>query len=85
MIGWTLEGGVYLIINYMQYKHHINLNFSHNTLNNHHRFPQRQFAPLVAAAQLAGVHIDISSSKALADSLDLAVKKEDPCVNISEF
>ena len=46
-----------------------------------HQPPSReQFAPLVAAAQLAGVHIDISSSKALADSLDLAVKEEDPYV-----
>ena len=35
----------------------------------------------MAAASAAGVTIDISSSKALADSLDLAVKEHDPYFN----
>ena len=47
-----------------------------------HQPPSReQFDPLVKAAQAAGVSIDISSSKALADSLDSAVRAEDPFFN----
>lgn len=47
-----------------------------------HQPPSReQFAPLLAAANAVGVSIDISSSKRLADSLDLAVRKDDPYFN----
>jgi exosome complex exonuclease DIS3/RRP44 len=47
-----------------------------------HQPPSReQFEPLVRAARAAGVNIDISSSKALADSLDLAVRADDPFFN----
>ena len=47
-----------------------------------HQPPSReQFEPLMRAALAAGVFIDISSSKALADSLDLAIKEEDPFFN----
>ena len=47
-----------------------------------HQPPSReQFEPLVRAALAAGVFIDISSSKTLADSLDLAVRPEDPFFN----
>jgi exosome complex exonuclease DIS3/RRP44 len=48
-----------------------------------HQPPTReQFAPLVhAAAHAAGIHIDISSSKALADSLDAAQRSDDPYFN----
>ena len=39
-----------------------------------HQPPSReQFAPLLSAARAVGIHIDISTSKALADSLDAAV------------
>lgn len=40
-----------------------------------------QFEPLLKAARSVGVYLDISSSKALADSLDTAVKAEDPYFN----
>ena len=47
-----------------------------------HQPPSReQFAPLLSAAAAVGVHIDITTSKTLADSLDLAVKPEDPYFN----
>lgn len=47
-----------------------------------HQPPSReQFAPLLSAAEAVGVHIDISSSKTLADSLDAAVKDDDPYFN----
>jgi len=47
-----------------------------------HQPPSReQFEPLMRAALAAGVFIDISSSKALADSLDLAVKADDAFFN----
>ncbi len=47
-----------------------------------HQPPSReQFAPLLAAANAVGVSIDISSSKRLADSLDAAVRPEDPYFN----
>ena len=47
-----------------------------------HQPPSReQFGPLLSAAAAVGVSLDISSSKALADSLDLAVKEEDPYFN----
>lgn len=40
-----------------------------------------QFASFLQLAQTVGVKIDISSSKTLADSLDLAVKPDDPYFN----
>ncbi len=47
-----------------------------------HQPPSReQFAPLVSAALSVGVDLDISSSKTLADSLDRAVRPEDPYFN----
>ena len=47
-----------------------------------HEPPSReQFEPLMDAAKAAGVLIDITSSKALADSLDLAVKEDDAYFN----
>lgn len=47
-----------------------------------HQPPTReQFAPLVAAARINGFDIDISTSKTLADSLDRAVKEDDPFFN----
>lgn len=47
-----------------------------------HQPPTReQFAPLIAAAKFAGIKLDISTSKSLADSLDQAVRKEDPFFN----
>ena len=47
-----------------------------------HQPPSRdQFAPLLSAASAVGVSIDISSSKTLADSLDAAVRPEDPFFN----
>ncbi|KAJ1401372.1 hypothetical protein B484DRAFT_424577 [Ochromonadaceae sp. CCMP2298] len=47
-----------------------------------HQPPSReQFAPLLGAALAVGVHLDISSSKTLADSLDAAVRKQDPYFN----
>lgn len=47
-----------------------------------HQPPSReQFVPLMATARIAGIHLDISSSKTLADSLDLAVRPEDPSFN----
>lgn len=47
-----------------------------------HQPPSReQFAPLLQAAALAGVHLDISSSLALARSLDNANRPEDPFFN----
>ena len=47
-----------------------------------HQPPSReQFAPLLAAAKSVGVLLDISSSKTLADSLDRAVREDDPFFN----
>lgn len=47
-----------------------------------HQPPSReQFAPLLSAATAVGVHLDISSSKTLADSLDAAVRANDPFFN----
>ena len=47
-----------------------------------HQPPSRQqFAPLLSAAASVGVYLDISSSKALADSLDAAVRPDDPYFN----
>lgn len=47
-----------------------------------HQPPSReQFAPLVSSALAVGVNLDISSSKTLADSLDRAVRSDDPYFN----
>ncbi|KAI3428619.1 hypothetical protein D9Q98_007442 [Chlorella vulgaris] len=43
--------------------------------------PPRQFEPLLRAAAAAGVSIDPSSSKTLAESLDRAVRADDPYFN----
>jgi exosome complex exonuclease DIS3/RRP44 len=47
-----------------------------------HQPPSReQFAPLLSAASAVGVTLDITTSKTLADSLDAAVRAEDPYFN----
>lgn len=47
-----------------------------------HQAPSReQFLPLIAASKAAGVSIDITTSKTLADSLDEAVREDDPYFN----
>jgi exosome complex exonuclease DIS3/RRP44 len=47
-----------------------------------HQPPSReQFLPLLSAAAAVGIRLDISSSKTLADTLDLAVKEDDPYFN----
>jgi exosome complex exonuclease DIS3/RRP44 len=47
-----------------------------------HQPPSReQFEPLIRAASAAGVSLDVQSSKTLADSLDAAVKENDPYFN----
>jgi exosome complex exonuclease DIS3/RRP44 len=47
-----------------------------------HQPPSReQFAPLLAAANVAGVSLDIGNSKKLADSLDATVRMDDPYFN----
>lgn len=43
--------------------------------------PPRQFEPLVKAAASAGIVLRVESSKALAESLDSAVKSDDPYFN----
>jgi len=50
-------------------------------LRRHATPPPRQFEPLLRAAVAAHVDIDISSSKALADSLDNAVREDDGYFN----
>ncbi|GLI66006.1 hypothetical protein VaNZ11_009617 [Volvox africanus] len=50
-------------------------------LRRHQTPPPRQFEPILKAAAAAGFTIDISSSLALAASLDLAVRPEDPYFN----
>ena len=47
-----------------------------------HQPPSReQFEPLIRAAKAVGCTIDVSSSKTLADSLDAAVRADDPYFN----
>ncbi|RYG67410.1 RNB domain-containing ribonuclease [archaeon] len=47
-----------------------------------HQPPSKdQFAPLLSAAKVAGVHLDISTSLALAKSLDAAQRVNDPFFN----
>lgn len=50
-------------------------------LRRHQTPPPRQFEPLLRAAAAANIDIDISSSKALADSLDRAVRADDGYFN----
>eukprot|EP00775_Hariotina_reticulata_P011972 gene11972-12115_t len=50
-------------------------------LRRHQTPAPRQFEPLLAAAASAGFSLDVSSSKALADSLDQAVRAEDAYFN----
>eukprot|EP00602_Paraphysomonas_sp_CaronLab_P006700 CAMPEP_0185034340 /NCGR_PEP_ID=MMETSP1103-20130426/24109_1 /TAXON_ID=36769 /ORGANISM="Paraphysomonas bandaiensis, Strain Caron Lab Isolate" /LENGTH=1005 /DNA_ID=CAMNT_0027570957 /DNA_START=192 /DNA_END=3209 /DNA_ORIENTATION=- len=50
-------------------------------LRRHQPPSKEQFAPLLSAAAAVGVHLDISTSKTLADSLDLAERPGDPFFN----
>jgi exosome complex exonuclease DIS3/RRP44 len=50
-------------------------------LRRHPAPPPAHFAPLLAAAASAGFTLDVSSSRALADSLDAAVRADDPFFN----
>ncbi|EFJ53011.1 hypothetical protein VOLCADRAFT_55673 [Volvox carteri f. nagariensis] len=50
-------------------------------LRRHQTPPPRQFEPILKAAAAAGFSIDISSSSALAASLDGAVREDDPYFN----
>lgn len=50
-------------------------------LRRHPSPSKEQFTPLLNAARAVGVNLDISSSKALADSLDAAVRTGDPYFN----
>jgi exosome complex exonuclease DIS3/RRP44 len=47
-----------------------------------HQPPSRdQFVPLLLSARMAGFELDITNSRSLADSLDLAVRNDDPMFN----
>lgn len=50
-------------------------------LRRHQPPSQEQFRPLLSAASAVGVTLDISTSKTLADSLDRAVRDDDPFFN----
>ena len=50
-------------------------------LRRHQPPSKQQFTPLLRAAEAAGARLDIMSSKTLADSLDLAIKSDDPYFN----
>lgn len=50
-------------------------------LRRHQPPSKEQFSPLIRAASAAGVSLDAQSSKTLADSLDAAVKDDDPYFN----
>ncbi len=52
-----------------------------SVLRRHQPPSRQQFAPLLAAAQAVGVSLNIDSSKTLADSLDAAVRPNDPLFN----
>ena len=52
-----------------------------SVLRRHQPPSQEQFRPLLAAAEAVGVKIDITTSKTLADSLDAAVRDDDPYFN----
>ncbi|XP_035667414.1 DIS3-like exonuclease 1 [Branchiostoma floridae] len=56
--------------------------FPNNALLRHHPLPrQEHFESLVECAKAQGFSIDTSSNKALAESLDKCVNKDDPVVN----
>jgi exoribonuclease R len=57
------------------------LAFTTGVLRRHQPPSREQFAPLVSSALAVGVDLDISSSKTLADSLDRAVRNDDPYFN----
>ena len=54
---------------------------SHGLLRRHPTPAERMFDPLIKACNAAGVKVDVSSSRALADSLDAAVRPDDPYFN----
>jgi exosome complex exonuclease DIS3/RRP44 len=54
---------------------------SHALLRRHPTPAPRMFDPLLKACAASGVVIDVTSSRALADSLDAAVRPEDPYFN----
>ncbi|WPT12794.1 Exosome complex exonuclease RRP44-like protein A [Picochlorum sp. SENEW3] len=54
---------------------------SNSLLRRHPVPPPRQFEPLLKAASAVGISIDTDTSKALAESLDKAVRKDDPYFN----
>lgn len=54
---------------------------ANSLLRRHPVPPPRQFEPLLKAANAVGISIDIETSKALAESLDAAVREEDPYFN----
>lgn len=54
---------------------------ANSLLRRHPVPPPRQFEPLIKAASAVGVSIDIETSKKLAESLDAAVREEDPYFN----
>lgn len=54
---------------------------ANSLLRRHPVPPPRQFEPLIKAANAVGVSIDIETSKNLAESLDAAVREEDPYFN----
>jgi len=50
-------------------------------LRRHPEPPPRQFAPLLRAAESAGVELEVANSRQLAASLDGAVREADPYFN----
>jgi len=54
---------------------------ANSLLRRHPVPPPRQFEPLIKEASAVGVSIDIETSKKLAESLDAAVREEDPYFN----
>jgi exosome complex exonuclease DIS3/RRP44 len=52
-----------------------------SVLRRHQPPSKLQFASLIKLARSAGVDLDLSSSRTLAESLDKAVKSEDPYFN----
>ncbi len=54
---------------------------ANSLLRRHPVPPARQFEPLLQATGAVGVAIDVDTSKALAESLDRAVRPEDPYFN----
>ena len=50
-------------------------------LRRHPAPPTSNFDPLVLAAKSRGLHLNVNSSKELADSLDKAIDPTDPMIN----